>query len=69
MICIHVNIRLVRAILIVWSMSLLQFSLTIMAVETRAKDRKELKEQLIKQADLREEERTFKVKSYQVYKV
>ncbi|XP_046841583.1 transmembrane protein 26-like [Xenia sp. Carnegie-2017] len=60
------NIRLVRAILIVWSMSLLQFSFTIMAVETRAKDRKELKEQLIKQADLREEERTFKVKSYQV---
>ena len=55
-----------RAILTVWSMSLLQFSVTVMAVETRAKDIEELKEQLLKQDALKEQERDLKIKRNQV---
>lgn len=47
-------------------MSLLQFSVTVMAIETRAKDREELKEQLLKQESLQQQERESKVKRNQV---
>jgi proteasome assembly chaperone (PAC2) family protein len=47
-------------------MSLLQFSVTVMAVETRAKDIEELKEQLLKQDALKEQERDLKIKRNQV---
>jgi hypothetical protein len=47
-------------------MSLLQFSVTVMAAETRAKDREELKEQLLKQEAFKEEERNLKIKRNQV---
>lgn len=57
---------LVRVILTVWSMSLLQFSVTVMAVETRAKDREELKEQVLKEEALKQEERYLKTKRNQV---
>ena len=42
-------------------MSLLQFSVTVMAVETRAKDIEELKEQLLKEDALKKQERDMKV--------
>ena len=57
---------LVRAILAVWSMSLLQFSVTVMGVETRAKDREELKEKLLKEEALKKEQRQMKIKPNQV---
>ena len=57
---------LVRAILAVWSMSLLQFSVTVMGVETRAKDREELKEKLLKEEALKKEQREMKIKPNQV---
>ncbi|XP_028396484.1 transmembrane protein 26-like [Dendronephthya gigantea] len=60
------NDHLVRAILTVWSMSLFQFSVTVMGVETRAKDREELKEQLLKQEELKKQERDMKIKRNQV---
>ena len=59
-------LSLVRAILTVWSMSLLQFSVTVMAAETRAKDIEELKEQLLKEEALKKQERDLKVKRNQV---
>ena len=49
--------RLVRALMTVWSMSLFQFCFTIMAVETRAKDREEYNVQLLKQKELSNEEK------------
>ena len=48
-------------------MSLLQFSVTVMGVETRAKDREELKEKLLKEEALKKQQRAdMKIKPNQV---
>lgn len=64
-----ISFSLVRAILTVWSMSLLQFSVTVMGVETRAKDREELKEKLLKEEALKKEQREMKIKPNQVISI
>ena len=50
-------------------MSLLQFSVTVMGVETRAKDREELKEKLLKEEVLKRQERDMKIKRNQVIRI